>query len=119
MPQLIVFYDETCGLCAKTAFVLAKLSLGERVVYKKANEMEQFTQQTIALQNRYQDLYSLANDRLFKGYDTYLQIAQKTPLLWPISLFMKLALIRFIGEKIYRRIADNRSCEANNAVNSE
>ena len=51
------------------------------VVYKKAADMDLFTKETSALQNRYHDMYSLSDDKIFKGYDTYLQIAVRTQTL--------------------------------------
>ncbi len=119
MSQLLVFYDERCGICSQIAFVLSKLTPADRVVYKKAREMEQFTNQKTALQNRYRDIHSIANGMIFKGYDTYLQIAKKTPWLWPISALMQFAWMRFIGEKTYRHIAAHRACGLNEMKRSE
>ena len=68
---LIVFYDEGCGICSKIAQSLFKLASGEMFVYiKKAADMDQFTKETSALQNRCQDMYSFSNDKIFNGYDT-------------------------------------------------
>ena len=109
---LIVFYDEGCGICSKIARFLSKLASGEMVVvYKKAADMDQFTKETSALQNRYQDMYSLSDDKIFNGYDTYLQIALRTQILLLVSIFMQFLFVRNIGEKIYRRIANSRSCQ--------
>ena len=91
--------------------MLAKLSPPE-VVYLKAAEMEGFTQYASTLQNRYRDLYALSDETMFQGYDAYLQIAGKTPLLKPLAFLMRIAFVRFMGKKIYRFIADHRTCES-------
>lgn len=111
MARLIVFYDERCGFCCRVVSLLAKLSPPE-VIYQKAAEMERFTRDANALPNRYHDLFALSDETLFQGYDAYLQIAGTTPLLKPLSFLMRMAFVRFMGEKIYRFIADHRTCDS-------
>ena len=110
MARLIVFYDESCRFCCRVVSLLSKLPRTE-VFYEKAADMEQFTQHDDALENRYLDLYALFDDKVYKGYESYLQIVNKTPLLKPLSLLMRIFYLRFMGEKIYRRIADRRTCD--------
>ena len=117
MAQLILFFDERCGFCCGVVSMLAKLSSPE-VVYRKAAEMERFTRDVNALQNRYRDLHALSDETLFQGYDAYLQIAGKTPLLKPLAFLMRFAFVRFMGKKIYRFIADHRICESDFPKNS-
>ena len=112
MAPLFVFYDESCGFCCGVASVLSKLS-PSAVVYQKAADMEQFSQHAKALQNRYRDLHAVMGDKVFRGYDCYLQIAEKTTLLKPLSFMMRLPPVRFIGERVYRHIADHRKCGTN------
>ncbi len=112
MARLIVFYDERCEFCCGVVSLLAKMSPPE-VVYQKAAEMERFTRDANALENRYRDLHALSDETVFRGYDAYLQIARKTPLLKPLSFLMRIAFVRFMGEKIYRFIADQRPCDSN------
>ena len=111
MTRLIVFYDERCGFCCGIVSLLAKMST-PGVVYQEAAEMERFTRDADALQNRYRDLYALSDETLFQGYDAYLQIAGTTPLLKPLSFLMRMAFVRFMGKKIYRFIADHRTCDS-------
>ncbi len=118
MARLIVFYDERCGFCCRVVSLLAKMSTPE-VVYQEAAEMERFTRDADALQNRYRDLYALSDETLFYGYDAYLQIAGKTPLLKPLSFLLRMAFVRFMGKKIYRFIADHRACDSKLPKDSE
>ncbi len=112
MARLIVFYDERCGFCCRVVSLLTKMSPPE-VVYQEAAEMERFTRDANALRNRYRDLHALSDETVFQGYDAYLLIAGKTPLLKPLSFLMRIAFVRFMGEKIYRFIADQRPCDSN------
>ncbi|MBF0279636.1 MAG: DUF393 domain-containing protein [SAR324 cluster bacterium] len=110
MAQLIVFYDEGCENCLRIAGILKKIVKEERIIFKKALEMEQYTSDQCGLQNRYYDLFAVSNEETFSGYDTYLQIVKRIPLLSPLNTLLQNSLVRFIGEKVYRFIADRRSC---------
>ncbi len=113
MQKLMVFYDETCGMCKIVMSVLSKLGSGQRVMYLEAQTMDEFVSDRQALENRYYDLHSFAGDRVFKGYDAYINIAKRTLLLLPLYPIMLLPFVRWIGEKIYRNIADARTCALN------
>lgn len=110
MKKLVVFYDETCGMCKRVMNILARLGCGHRVVYREAMTMEEYFNNPDALANRYYDLYSFAGNDIFHGYDTYVQIAKRTVLLIPFYPIMLIPPVKWIGQKIYRRIADQRTC---------
>lgn len=47
----------------------------------------------------------------YKGFDAYRSLAWVVPILWPILPLLYLPPVRWVGNKIYRRVADNRSCD--------
>lgn len=49
-----------------------------------------------------------ADGAIHPGYDGYRSLAWILPPLWPILPFLYLPPVRWLGWKIYRRVADNR-----------
>lgn len=110
--KLTIFFDEGCGICKKISSFLNFFNNGS-CEFKFAKDMN-FDEETDEMKLRYYDLYSYDGEKFFKGYDTYLEIFKriKTPF-HPLFLFMKIKIIRKIGQKIYRKIADQRTCDIN------
>jgi hypothetical protein len=49
-----------------------------------------------------------ANGAIYAGYDGYRSLAWVLPALWPLIPLLYLPPVRWIGWKMYRRVADNR-----------
>jgi predicted DCC family thiol-disulfide oxidoreductase YuxK len=57
-----------------------------------------------------------SDGRIDQGFDAYRSIAWVLPLAWPILPLLYIPPIRWLGWRIYRRVADNRRrCEYNPA----
>ena len=110
MNKITIYVDEGCGICKKTLRVLKPLVIKSLVVFKFARDMN-FDPKSEPMQNRYIDLYSYDGQFFYSGYQTYLEITKRSILLFPLHLIMRIGIIRKIGEKIYRRIADSRACK--------
>jgi hypothetical protein len=64
-----------------------------------------------AMQNRYNDMYSYDGIKIYSGYDSYMQIFRRLTFpFYPFYLLMKLKIVRNIGERYYRKVADSRTC---------
>ena len=57
------------------------------------------------------DMHAVSGEKTWMGYDAYRAIAARIPLLWPAWPFLSLWPVTHFGRKIYRRVADTRSCE--------
>ena len=110
MPILKVYFDESCGICKNVKKILTFISFNKKCEFLFADEMD-FPPNSEEMLNRYYDLYSFDGTNFFKGYDTYCQIFKRNPLLFVFYLFMKLPFVKFIGEKIYRKVANSRTCK--------
>lgn len=109
MKSIIVYVDETCGICKKVQRVLRPL-VTKKVIFKFAHQMN-FDPQSEPMLNRYYDLYCYDGETFHKGYQTYVEITRRSYILFPLHLLMRIFFIRLIGEKIYRRVADSRVCK--------
>lgn len=47
---------------------------------------------------------------VYIGYDGYVQIARRVPMLWIIRPLLNTAPVRSMGERIYHRVATSRTC---------
>ncbi|MCA9244926.1 MAG: hypothetical protein KDA32_13290, partial [Phycisphaerales bacterium] len=56
------------------------------------------------------DMYAVAGERQWAGFDAYRAMVARMPLMWPIWPLLWLWPIPTIGRRIYRRVADTRSC---------
>ncbi len=103
--SLVVYYDESCGPCTKTARLLDRLNWFSWVRFRRACDFDADDGR------QYIDIHAQRRDgRLFVGYATYQQIARRIPILWLILPFLHLWPITQIGRWTYRRIADRRQC---------
>ncbi|MBU78918.1 MAG: hypothetical protein CMD29_02195 [Flavobacteriales bacterium] len=110
MNKIIIYIDEGCGICKKTSRVLKPIVIKNLVIFKFAKDMN-FDPNSEPMQKRYIDLYSYDGEFFYSGYQTYLEITRRSILLFPLHLLMRIGIIRKIGEKIYRKIADLRACK--------
>ena len=109
---LMVLYDGQCRMCRRTMAILKSLDVG-RILYPKEvtsefKGLEEHPDITFEAVSR--DLLTIQGAQVRAGYDAYVQIARRLVLLWPVAVLMQLPFIDFIGRKVYRRIADSRSC---------
>ena len=110
MQKLSIYFDESCGICKKVRKILMFFNNGT-CEFSFAKEMN-FKSDSDPMLNRYVDMYSFDGNSFYKGYDSYLQIFRRLKIpFYPFYLIMLLKPVRFIGEKIYRRVAEKRACQ--------
>jgi hypothetical protein len=57
-------------------------------------------------------MYSYDGIKIYSGYDSYMQIFRRLIVpFYPIYLLMKLKIVRKVGERYYRKVADSRACK--------
>ena len=102
---LSVYYDEGCGPCTTIARLIDRFNWFGHVRFLEAAEYPEKTG------DEYVDIHSIdATGAVFQGYETYQQLAWRIPILWPVAPFMYLPPVAWLGQEIYRRIADSRTC---------
>jgi len=109
---LSFYYDAECPLCIRTKITISHLDWFNKVSFKTV----QFDSQENTYINHIEtdllldNIYSVDLDgRVYSGIDTYIQVMKRIFYLYPISLFLRLPGIYYIGKKIYSYIATNRT----------
>jgi len=111
MKQLTIYFDEGCGICKDVRKFLSLFDFQNQCVFSFAKDMN-FDINSEPMQNRYFDMYSYDGKNFYKGYDSYMQIFKRLKIpFYPLYILMHLKVIRRIGEKIYRKAAESRTCK--------
>jgi predicted DCC family thiol-disulfide oxidoreductase YuxK len=136
--RLKLLYDGNCELCRRTMAMVRTLDILGRVEYLNSLDRravpivstEAISDQTlrdlkagdsprvrpgagaeaIPEETLLQDIVALEGARMSTGYDAYRRTSLRVPPLWPIVPFLYIPLVRAIGMKVYRHVADSRAC---------
>lgn len=116
-PQLVVFYDEQCPLCNRTAIIINHFDICKAVSFKglQTYRSEYPELKSISYETLLTDLYTLTPDKqIYSGIDTYIQILLKMRYTYALGMILRIPGIYYLATRIYRHIADNRqrnSCD--------
>ncbi|MBL8014102.1 MAG: DUF393 domain-containing protein [Candidatus Omnitrophica bacterium] len=115
LPEAItVLYDGSCSFCRRAIAFLRVFDILGRINYQDLNGFEispALKAQGIKSEDLMYDMHALGQSRIWKGFAAYRQIALRIPLLWPVYPFLFLGPVQTIGNNIYRRVADSRTCK--------
>lgn len=112
--RLTFYYDSECPLCARTRIIVEYLDTQRKI--KFVSVQHAYTSETNIHHVSYDDLldnvYSVdKKGRIYKGFDTYIQVLRSIWYLKILSWIARLPIIYGVCKRIYRRIADNRVTE--------
>lgn len=112
LGPLRILYDGGCELCRRTIALLRTWDIGRALEPvpglggdPRRREHPEITDAMLT-----HDLYAVGRGRPRGGYDAYQAIAWRLPLLWPAALVIAFPLVAMIGRRVYRRVADSRTC---------
>ena len=99
-----VFYDGDCGLCQRTVRVLQRLDTLKQL------EWVDFRRTLVAIDTSRleHEMAATSGGRTYFGFSAYRALSWKLPVFWPLLPLMYLPGARFIGDAVYRRIAERR-----------
>lgn len=110
--HVTILYDGGCRMCRRTILVVRSLDVWSTLETipgpagdSRRRRYTQITDDMLA-----HDLFAISDGRIVHGYDAYVLIASRMPLLWPAALLMRLPPVSAVGRRVYRRVADSRSC---------
>ncbi len=104
-----IIYDDYCGLCRKSIKMLSIINFNGKFQFLPLSKSHFFCQQYAIDEKELQiHIVGIAEERVIKGYNLYIEIVKKNCLLWPLWPIMYLGYISGIGQKIYEYIAKRR-----------
>lgn len=112
--ELTFYYDGECPLCAKTKVFIKHFDFYNRIAFKTVQFDSINTPALIEIEEHelLDNVYSLDYyGNVYSGLDTYKQVLKRLPVFYVLWLLSKLPFVQFVGERIYRFIADNRNTE--------
>lgn len=113
-PQVLpVIYDDSCKLCRRTVAILQSLNWGERVRFVGSSDHDSLVAlgaEDVCRQGVLPLFTALASEGRVYGYRAYVRLVPRLPLLSFLTPFLLLAPVRALGETVYARVADSRTC---------
>jgi predicted DCC family thiol-disulfide oxidoreductase YuxK len=111
--DLPVIYDDSCKLCRRAVAILQSLNWADRVQFVGSSDeasLMALGAEDLSPKGSLPHFTAITFDGRIYGYDAYLRLVPRLPLLlslWPIML---LPPVRVLGEGIYSRVAHSRAC---------
>ncbi len=109
--KTIVLYDGKCGFCKDTTFVLIVLD-----ALKRLSLMDLHSTAARRIKNApshealMKEMHVMRHGKITKGFFAFRSLASDLPALWLFDPFLWLPGVPWIGQKVYKRIAESRSC---------
>lgn len=110
---LLFFYDNECPLCLRTKIVIEHFDLFKAINF--VSIQENFTKypeiEKIGYNNALNNIYSISNNKVHEGVDTYIAVLVKMIYTVPFALLLKIPGIYHLAKKVYSIVAANRNTE--------
>ncbi len=110
---LPVIYDDSCKLCRRTVAILQSLNWGNRVQFVGSSDRASLIAlgtEDVCRQAALPLFTALAPEGRVYGYSAYVRLIPRLPLLSLFTPILLLAPIQALGERIYTRVAESRTC---------
>lgn len=108
-----VLYDGNCKLCKRTVAGFKVLDLFDRITYINALDSEQVAAHSLDwldTQETLKNMHTVKGALVWKGFYAYRALCARMPLFWPALPFLYLWPVPWFGKKVYRKVADARTC---------
>jgi len=110
-PTLIFYFDERCPLCNRLRIIVEFFDNGRNISFQSAQSEAPKNKllQDIEMKALLDNVYSVdSNGQIYSGIDTYTQLLNRVWIVKPIGLLMYFPIIKNLGAKIYKYIAQHR-----------
>ncbi|MBD2740341.1 DCC1-like thiol-disulfide oxidoreductase family protein [Coleofasciculus sp. FACHB-1120] len=111
--KMYVVYDGNCKLCRQTIASLRMFDIFGRVTYVNALNREALAEHGLLWLDStaiLADMHAVSQKKTWIGFSAYRAIASYIPILWPVLPFLYVWPIPKLGKRIYRYVADRRTC---------
>jgi predicted DCC family thiol-disulfide oxidoreductase YuxK len=114
MDVVTVGFDGGCGPCTRIWHLVELLDLGRgHVVGVDVNDPAAVAGSPLAGQDLVAlvlDMHARSGEEVTVGLEAWRTVAAAVPLLWPLLIVLRFPGSTWIGTRVYRRVADSRSC---------
>ena len=120
MKKAIVLYDGNCSLCRRTIKTIAFLDVFGQLIFINVlsnDAAEVMGELNFKLEDLLIDMHIVEGKNFWKGYQAYQRISRRIPALWILVPFLYFSPVRYVGQMIYRRVADSRTCRLEPGIN--
>jgi predicted DCC family thiol-disulfide oxidoreductase YuxK len=123
-----VLYDASCPLCRRSRRLIERLDWLHRFRFVDANDHEAALHLVPAFTHDelLERMHVVRSDgKVFSGFEGFRAMAPSLPITWPLVPLLWLPGVRWLGERIYDRVArsrhrigscTNESCRANRST---
>jgi predicted DCC family thiol-disulfide oxidoreductase YuxK len=111
--DMYVVYDGNCKLCRRTIATLRVFDILGRLTFVNALDNQALTTHNLLWldsQALVADMHTVLETKSWKGFLAYRILIQRMPILWPILPLLYIWPVPVIAKRIYRRVADSRTC---------
>ncbi|MFV0172835.1 DCC1-like thiol-disulfide oxidoreductase family protein [Empedobacter falsenii] len=112
-PKQLFYYDSECPLCNRTKITIEHFDIQKSILFKTVqfdaeNQplLEDFSKDELL-----DNIYSIKNNKVYKGIDTYIQVLDSIFYTKPLSWILRFPGIYHLGKLVYNYIAQNRNTE--------
>ena len=109
----VVLFDGSCSLCRRIVASLRTVDVFGRLTYVNALDEEARRDAGAAALDPdalMREMHVVAGARTWSGFGACRVVAARIPLLWPVWPFLYVWPVPALGRRIYRCIADSRTC---------
>ncbi len=105
-----IYYDDDCGSCLRTVRIIKMFFLLPAVESAGAQSVPEID---AAMRQRNSWVVVDRQGQYHYGFDGVVVVVGESPILWPLTPLLRLAVTRWCGERVYRYVAMHRriSCE--------
>jgi predicted DCC family thiol-disulfide oxidoreductase YuxK len=120
--EMYVLYDGNCQLCRRTIASLQVFDIFGRVLYVNACDDEAVKDhglQWLHSPALMADMHVIIQQKVWRGFAAYRALAFRIPILWPAVPFLYLWPVPTIANRVYRHVADSRTCSIAHALSPQ
>src|SRR3989338_5243464 len=103
----IIAYDNTCQFCTAAKRDMEKIDRKKKLKWVGISNFN-YKKYKLKKDDLLKEMYFIEDEKIFKGYYAWKQIAKNIPLMYPIYLISLIPGVDFIGDKVYRAISRHR-----------
>lgn len=110
--MIYVLFDGHCGFCRRSVKALVSLDWLHRLSLVDMHDgpARMRVAPEIPLEELDKALHiKLPDGRSFKGYSAFRHMTWSLPPLWIVAPFLYIPGAKFLGDRVYQKIADSRS----------